>query len=482
MFVDAFLLTYAIVMPASCPRWAEEILTPHKLDVHSFEGSGRGLRTLRDRSPGEVLLSVNDAQVVTADRILEAEPVLKAIAQHAAHSGPTRLNEEHVLCLFLLSNQLEDSTGPWAQYVGALPEVQPGPLSMHDEAALLPRCYELVVDAALRHARAQCHVCILAVRAACEGADLGPKLLSDLTELYEQLSEQTYLWAFATVRARSIEVSGSLSGVASPLLAAPPRHGSVRALFPGLDMLNHRPTAKTTLYKRASGAWELVSRDAYRRGEQVYATYGPRDNLKLLMTYGFALRDNPVREVYFDTEDLVVAFREARPAVFNPVVASLVLAQLNAVSSAGGDEGDMPLFGFDASALRPKESLAGGLRLMAELTKTLSDDGEEGDDLMEVALCAMLRTRLEEARGKLEYLAGAHRPAEACHDTSDDTHAMAMAGATCSIRTSVEALVGAEVEMLEEAVERQAELRCDAVSEVEAVEEAKLGLTPVAEC
>ena len=61
-----------------------------------------------------------------------------------------------------------------------------------------------------------------------------------------------------------------------------------------------------------------------------------------------------MREVFFDTEDLLKGFVAQRPEVYSPAVASVVLAQLNAVGGAGGADGDMPLFGFDASALRPK--------------------------------------------------------------------------------------------------------------------------------
>ena len=79
-------------------------------------------------------------------------------------------------------------------------------------------------------------------------------------------------------------MGAAYGGAASPLLAAPSgqRDGGVRALFPVLDLLNHKSTARTTLYKRAHGGWEVVSRDAYSAGEQVWVTYGPRDNLKVM--------------------------------------------------------------------------------------------------------------------------------------------------------------------------------------------------------
>ena len=188
------------------------------------------------------------------------------------------------------------------------------------------------------------------------------------------------------------------------------------------------------------------------------------------MTYGFALADNPVREAFFDTEDLVRGFRAARPAVYNDAVASLVLAQLNAVGGAGGANGEMPLFGFDAAAFRPKRSLAGALSMMGELTATLSDGAEEGGTaLLGEALCAMLEARVIEAREKLAQLRGAVG--------GDD-------GGACNMRASVEALLTSEVEALEEALERRAELVLDAQEDEagELVGEAEPeGLAPVAQ-
>ena len=41
------------------------------------------------------------------------------------------------------------------------------------------------------------------------------------------------------------------------------------------------------------GAWRLHAGCAYKRGEQVFVSYGERDNLRWLLHYGFALPDNP---------------------------------------------------------------------------------------------------------------------------------------------------------------------------------------------
>ena len=170
---------YGALALAPAPTWTSlvnERLAPHDLELHTFEQSGlRGLRTSRDRAVGEVLISVDDTAVVTAGKLLESEPLLEAIAHHAAHSGGAKLTDEQTLCLFLLSRRLEGSAAgsDWVEYVDALPISQPGPIGMGSEATLLPRCYERVVAVAVQHARAQCHACTAAVRSACDVVPAG---------------------------------------------------------------------------------------------------------------------------------------------------------------------------------------------------------------------------------------------------------------------------------------------------------------------
>ena len=104
------------------------------------------------------------------------------------------------------------------------------------------------------------------------------------------------------------------------------RHGNL-ALAPLLDLLNHSPHVQvratrhviatlscllldlqiTSLTSRhcpvcrqvsagfnvESQCYEISSQCSYRKHEQVFISYGPHDNIKLLVEYGFTVPDNP---------------------------------------------------------------------------------------------------------------------------------------------------------------------------------------------
>ena len=95
-----------------------------------------------------------------------------------------------------------------------------------------------------------------------------------------------------------------------------------------LDLFNHRSGARSKLARRGE-VWELTSRDEYAEGEQAFISYGGElDNLHLLLTYGFALADNPHPVLLFGTAELLAGCAMARPELFSPEVVELLAAQL----------------------------------------------------------------------------------------------------------------------------------------------------------
>ena len=94
------LLMVVLSCSSSSPRSVFKLLAPHDVDVHTFEVTGRGLRTLRDRELGEALLEVPDSGVVLAERVLEADSRLAAAAAHAAELG-SPLSDEGLLACFV---------------------------------------------------------------------------------------------------------------------------------------------------------------------------------------------------------------------------------------------------------------------------------------------------------------------------------------------------------------------------------------------
>lgn len=244
-------------------QWAESRLHPHGLAISLRpDFGGRGITTLRARAAGEVLASVSNTEVLTASRLLSRGGRLKSITEAAASIG-SPFTETQVLVLFLLSSRsrLRDLIGPDVshelRYVEGLPEEQPTAIHLVAERALLPRCYAAVSDAAVCHLRAQ-HLATCTALAAAGVEDIS-------------LSESDFAWAFSHVRARSIQIPSEEGTAAAPLAGRDA--GKERALFPILDLFNHRPCARASLIRqreaKRSGRvvqWSLISNDTYGAG------------------------------------------------------------------------------------------------------------------------------------------------------------------------------------------------------------------------
>ncbi|BGP14819.1 hypothetical protein JCM10213v2_002774 [Rhodosporidiobolus nylandii] len=93
-------------------------------------------------------------------------------------------------------------------------------------------------------------------------------------QVREELSWERWLWACTIISSRAFP-SHLIDG---------DKDNSTPVLFPGIDLLNHRPQAKVT--------W---SSDVHVETleEQIHNTYGAKSNEELLLGYGFVLPSNP---------------------------------------------------------------------------------------------------------------------------------------------------------------------------------------------
>lgn len=73
------------------------------------------------------------------------------------------------------------------------------------------------------------------------------------------------------------------------------------ALLPGVDMINHKPGSATKV--QFEYFWDQLvvrtGRKGYVMGEQVFISYGDKDNDALMETYGFAEENNPFDVYHF---------------------------------------------------------------------------------------------------------------------------------------------------------------------------------------
>ncbi|GAA5835729.1 hypothetical protein JCM11251_007411 [Rhodosporidiobolus azoricus] len=116
-------------------------------------------------------------------------------------------------------------------------------------------------------------------------------------EVRKELTWERWLWACTILSSRAFPSS----------LIDGDKENSTPVLFPGIDMLNHRPTAKLTWSsdvhvetvgsgedgKKGKGSLTIVPDEDTPADEQVFNTYGAKSNEELLLGYGFVLPSNP---------------------------------------------------------------------------------------------------------------------------------------------------------------------------------------------
>ena len=396
-----WILLTALLSTTGCDahRILARILADSNLEIRNFLTTGRGLATICERAPGDILIAIPDGDVVTAERVLKQNTLALAAAKAAAHAG-SKLTDEIILTYHLHCERSAQS-----DYAATLPLAQPSVLELDsDDMALLPRCYANAANSTVEFALQQFEALADALRLAGS----------------TPLSVGDFLTAFSHVRARSVEVNdeqGDGLEPASDLLRA--SSGRRRALLPALDLINHHAGARTTLERVASTdpssggcCWRVIAQDAYEAGSQVFLTYGTCDNLKLLLQYGFALPENPEAIILFDVRDLIDACEAALPKAFGPVRDEL-LQQLSAVEEAPAADGPsseeaagpfqrLSLFSYDSTSGEPREALSRALATLQSLVEPLGGSAAEAESFPANALRELLKARHEEVKLLIE--------------------------------------------------------------------------------
>lgn len=342
--------------------WLSSQLDKYGLSAHDFETTGRGLRTLRDRAPGDVVIAVSQRDGLTASSLIDRFPEILGRALKG-NSG-LKLSDEQVMSIGLLLLKWEENP-----YVSSLPERQYSVLEMPDSILnCLPRAYQKI---------------ILAYRNYVQ------RLYESLLDVVDMMvSFEDFRWAFATVRSRCVGMEEEddcriITG------------GERRVMLPAFDLLNHKFEAQAVLeYSSTQQSYVLKTNDAYTKGDQIFISYGERDNLNMLMTYGFCTFGTPDAAAFFDIDDLLSACSLARP-IFFP---ELVQNQLRGLVRKLGKERDV--YGLDGKTGEPRKSLQVGLTMMADIEKQFLVQCDESflDDVFK----ALLSTRKAEIQAKIE--------------------------------------------------------------------------------
>ncbi|KAB1283716.1 SET domain-containing protein 4 [Camelus dromedarius] len=105
-------------------------------------------------------------------------------------------------------------------------------------------------------------------------------------------SHSALLWAWCTVNTRAVYMKRP----PRPCLSAEP---DTYALAPYLDLLNHSPRVQVkAAFNEETRCYEIRTATSCRKHEEVFICYGPHDNHRLLLEYGFVPVRNPHACVY----------------------------------------------------------------------------------------------------------------------------------------------------------------------------------------
>lgn len=232
--------------------------------------------SLRD---GQVIISLPETCLLTTDTVMKSY-----LGAYIARWRPP-LSPVLALCTFLVSEKHAGERSPWKPYLDTLPSAYSCPVCLEPEVvALLPE--PLRAQAAEQRAR----VWGMFAAARAFFSSLQPLFPQEATE--SVFSPGAFLWAWCTVNTRAVYLRQ--------------RPGDCSALAPFLDLLNHSPHVQVhAAFNEDTRRYEISAARGCGRGEEVFICYGPHDNRRLLLEYGFVAARNPHASVPVTLDTLV---------------------------------------------------------------------------------------------------------------------------------------------------------------------------------
>jgi len=386
--------------------FALEITSTTSNDNDNEYNGERQVRSLTDRSPGDILLEIPSEDIITVKRIRSRLGAYCKTNGNGNDSGSyngeendinTNENDDQEEALALGLLRLKHETlDPYVSNVLPMKHFNAWTLPRRlwkETKSVLPRCYSETFDAT----RQRVNKFAMKITAASSS---------------NEFTIDDALWAFSMVRSRSLAV---------PELRNDNNDGEndriPLALIPGLDLLNHKFGSGTELQliiddtdddddnsnnvnSNSKSKWVVSSSKSIKAGDEVFLSYGDdKDNWKLLLTYGFALPNNPNAVVFWSWRDLLDAAHVVRPATFTDAVCQQLMRhpQLEAYTVKSENRAT---FSYNAQTRTPRESLSNGLIMLNSLAAQLGKPEKEttGKGLENQVLVELRRRRLEELR------------------------------------------------------------------------------------
>ncbi|KAL1288637.1 SETD4 [Ovibos moschatus] len=250
-----------------------------------FPGTGRGLMSKTSLQEGQTIISLPESCLLTTDTVIRSY-LGTYIAKWQPPPSPLL-----ALCTFLVSEKHAGDRSPWKPYLEVLPKAYTCPVCLEPEVVnLLPNPLKTKAWEQRSHVQ--------------EFFSSSRGFFSSLQPLFSEATETIFSyralrWAWCTVNTRAVYMKSP------PQLCLSPEPDTC-ALAPYLDLLNHSPDVQVkAAFNKETRCYEIRTATRCGKHKEVFICYGPHDNHRLLLEYGFVSVSNPHACVYVSKDILV---------------------------------------------------------------------------------------------------------------------------------------------------------------------------------
>ncbi|KAL6086467.1 hypothetical protein STEG23_002726, partial [Scotinomys teguina] len=238
-----------------------------------FPGTGRGLMSKTSLQEGQMIISLPESCLLTTDTVIRSSlgPYIKKWKP-----PPSPLL---ALCTFLISEKHAGDQSLWKPYLDILPKSYTCPVCWEPGVVdLLPRPLKAKAE------EQRAHVKDLFASSRAAFSTLQPLFVESVERIF---CYNAFLWAWCTMNTRAVY----LRSRRQECLSAEP---DTCALAPYLDLLNHSPHVQVkAAFNEKTCCYEIRTASRSRKHQEVFICYGPHDNQRLLLEYGFVPFCNP---------------------------------------------------------------------------------------------------------------------------------------------------------------------------------------------
>jgi ATP-binding cassette subfamily B (MDR/TAP) protein 7 len=275
------------------------------LKVGSFKDTGRGLYAKRDLLANDEIIELPIDCMISILTLGNDEEFNELFDQDKIEEFKGQVSFQALLAFYLsYQKSMEDS--PWINYIETLPESFSTPyFCKKSELYHLPdHLLRMIVDQNKT------------IKTQFE-------LLSKLLNEPSKISLDTFKWSYFVCNSRSVFINSKIleplvdSELFKELLSDDPN----MALAPMLDLLNHSDRVQSQCQLSHSAAfiemnahkfkskeckltYQLINKNSFKKFDQIFINYGNHNNTKLLLEYGFIIRNNQMDFLEFSLDDV----------------------------------------------------------------------------------------------------------------------------------------------------------------------------------